>query len=213
MRLTIGGPLYAAGGPSWGLEAPMVRMRFEIEDRFEASRAELEALLEDPELYPRMARDLPGIERIELLAEDEADGVVRRRVRYTPAAVDARLPAAARGRLTAEMMVWVEESRFFRREHRLEYRVEPNLPDKWRAKFASHGEFRFVEVAGGVRRTIVGEVTVRMPLVGSLIERRLIQELRESFRAEAALLAGWLEERRAASRGGVGDRAAGAAAQ
>ena len=187
-------------------------MRFEIEDMFAASRAELEALLEDPELYPRMARDLPGIERIELLAQDEADGVVRRRVRYTPAGVDERLPAAARGRLTPEMMVWVEESCFFRREHRLEYRVEPNLPDKWRAKFTSRGEFTFAEVAGGVRRTIVGEVTVRMPLVGGLIERRLVQELRTSFRAEAALLAGWLEERRAGSAGGARSRTAGAAA-
>jgi len=121
-------------------------------------------------------------------------------VRYTPAGVEARLPAAARGRLTAEMMVWVEESRFFRREHRLEYRVEPNLPEKWRAKFASEGEFRFAEIAGGgVRRTIVGDVTVRMPLVGGMIERRLVAELRASFRAEAAVLARWLEERRGPS--------------
>jgi hypothetical protein len=189
-------------------------MRFEIEDTFAASRAELEALLEDPELYPRMARDLPGLERIELLAQDEADDVVRRRVRYTPAGVEARLPAAARGRLTAEMMVWVEESRFFRREHRLEYRVEPNLPDKWREKFTSHGEFTFAELdGGGVRRRIGGDVTVRMPLVGGLIERRLVQELRASFRAEAALLAGWLEERRAGSTGGARDHCAAAASQ
>src|SRR3954454_21549256 len=105
-----------------------------------------------------MARELPGIERIELLANDERDGVVRRRVRYTPSRAAERIPAIARGRITPEMMVGVEESRFFRREHRLEYAVHPNIPEEWRPQFSSHGEFTFAEAAGGagVARKIAG---------------------------------------------------------
>jgi hypothetical protein len=172
-------------------------MKFEIDDTFSATRAELEGLLEDPDLYPRMARELPGIERIELLDEEAGPELVQRRVRYTPRDAAGRIPALARGRITPEMMVWVEESRFYRREHRIAYRVEPNLPAEWREQFVSQGEFRFTEVDGGVARRIAGEVVVRVPVFGGLVERRLVKELRESFRAEAAVLAAWLAERRA----------------
>src|SRR6266542_834403 len=142
-------------------------MRFEIDDTFAATVEELEALLDEPELYPRMARALPNIERIELLDEAERDGVMRRRVRYTPSREAAeRIPAIARGRLRPEMMVWVEESCFWRSEHRLEYSVMPNIPEEWRGQFTSRGEFRFSEGAepdgggggGGVARRIAGEV-------------------------------------------------------
>jgi hypothetical protein len=175
----------------------LISMRFEIDDTFAATLEELEELLGDPDLYPRMARELPGIERIELLAEHESDGVVQRRVRYTPRDPGERIPAIGRARITPDMMVWVEESRFIRREHRIEYRVEPNLPAEWREQFASHGEFMFTSVAGGVARRIAGEVVVRVPVFGSIVERRLVKELRASFRAEAAVLATWLAERRA----------------
>jgi hypothetical protein len=177
-------------------------VRFEIDDTFAATRAELEGLLDEPDLYPRMARELPNIERIELLDADERDGVVRRRVRYTPSGAAERIPAMARGRITPEMMVWVEESRFWRREHRLEYRVEPNIPEKWKGQFTSQGEFTFREIEGGVARKIAGEVIVRVPVVGGLVERQLIKDLRGSFRAEAAILATWLAERRAQTRTG-----------
>jgi hypothetical protein len=173
-------------------------VRFEIDDTFATSRAELEALLDEPDLYPRMARELPNIERIELLESEERDGVVRRLVRYTPRGAAERIPALARGRITPEMMVWLEESRFIRREHRLEYRVEPNIPVQWKDQFTSQGEFTFSEVGNGVARKIAGEVVVRVPMVGALVERHLIKDLRASFRAEAAILTAWLAERQAA---------------
>jgi hypothetical protein len=148
-----------------------------------------------------MARELPDIERIEVLESEEQDGVMRRRVRYTPSRAAEKIPALARGRLTPEMMVWVEESRFYRREHRLEYTVHPNLPDDWREQFTSRGEFTFADVPGAgecrVARKIAGEVIVRVPVVGGMVERQLVKGLRASFRAEAAILAAWLVERRA----------------
>lgn len=168
-------------------------MRFTIEDTFATTLARFEALLDDPALYPRMARELPGIERIEVLASEERDGVLRRRVRYTPRA-EGKIPAFARGRVSAEMLVFVEESAFFRAEHRIDYRVEPNLPPRWREHFASHGRFLLTAVPGGVMRRIEGEVQVRVPVVGRLVERILVDDLRQSFAADAAVLRRWLAE-------------------
>lgn len=166
-------------------------MRFHIDDVFATTLDRFEALLDDPDLYPRMARELPGILRIELLAAEEVDGVLRRRVRYTPDAAH-KIPSFARGRITPELLVFVEESVFDRAAHRIDYRVEPNLPPKWRDRFASHGCFTFAPVADGVARRIEGEVEVRVPVLGGIAERLLVEDVKRSFAAEAAVLRRWL---------------------
>jgi hypothetical protein len=168
-------------------------LRFAIEHRFATSVERIESLLHHPDLYARMQRVLPGIERIELLDQEERDRVVRRRVRYTPRAED-KLPSFARGIINPEMLIWVEESTIYRDQHRIEYRVLPNLPAKWTDRFSSHGTFRFVAGERGVTRHIDGEIVVRAPLVGRIVERMLVKEVTLSFTAEAAEIATWLLE-------------------
>ena len=116
---------------------------------------------------------------------------MRRRVRYTPRAHD-RVPSFGRGLVTPEMLIWVEESAYDRARQRIDYRVEPNLPERWRDRFDSRGAFTFREEAGGVVRRVDGEVTVRVPLVGVLAERVLVREVRAGFDADATVLASWL---------------------
>lgn len=169
-------------------------VRFQIDDLFATTLDRFEALLDDPELYPRMARELPGIARIELVDAAEVDGVLRRRVRYTPDAA-RKIPSFARGRITPDMLVFVEESRFDRAAHTIDYRVEPNLPDKWRDRFASHGRFTFRARPDGVARRIEGEVQVRVPVLGIIAERLLVDDVKRSFGAEAEVLRRWLADR------------------
>jgi hypothetical protein len=169
-------------------------VHFGIDNRFAASLERFEALIEDPELYPRMQRALPGMAAIEVLSWQEVDGVLTRKVRYTPRAED-KIPAFGRAVITPEMLIWTEESAFDRRAHRIDYRIEPNIPAKWRDRFASRGFFTFAEHHGEVARRIEGEVTVRVPLLGGIVERMIIKELKHSFAAEAAELTAWLAER------------------
>ena len=166
-------------------------MRFSVEHKLPGTLDRLDALLVDARLYERLAQALPGIERIELLSSEERDGKLRRRVRYTPRAED-RLPAFARGAITPEMLIWIEESVFDRAAHRIDYQVTPNIPERWRDRFESRGAFHFDEIADGVVRRIEGEVVVRVPLVGTIAERLLIKEVRAGFDADAAVLTGWL---------------------
>lgn len=166
-------------------------MRFSVEHTLPGTLARLEALIADPQLCQRLERALPGLERIELLSSEEASGVLRRRVRYTPRAHD-RVPSFGRGLVTPEMLIWVEESAYDRARQRIDYRVEPNLPERWRDRFDSRGCFTFREAAGGLVRRVEGEVTVRVPLVGVLAERLLVREVRAGFEADAAVLATWL---------------------
>ncbi len=168
-------------------------MRFAIDHSFATSLERFESLLHDPNLYARMERVLPGIERIELIEQHEQDGVVHRRVRYTPRAED-KLPSFARGIISPEMLIWTEESAIYRHQHRIEYRVLPNLPERWRDRFSSHGSFRFAATPRGVTRHIEGELVVRAPLFGRIVERMLVKEVTQSFSAEAAELTAWLAE-------------------
>lgn len=166
-------------------------MRFSVEHRLPGTLARLESLIADPQLYERLARALPGLERIELIASEEANGVLRRRVRYTPRAHDC-VPSFGRGLVTPEMLIWVEESVYDRALQRIDYRVEPNLPERWRDRVDSRGTFTFRQEPGGVVRRVEGEITVRVPLVGVLAERVLVREVRAGFDADATVLASWL---------------------
>lgn len=166
-------------------------MRFAVEHRFATTLARFESLLDDPLLYDKLERELPGIDKIELLSSHETDGVVHRRVRYTPRA-DGKIPAFGRGLVTPEMLAWVEDSTFRRSLHRIDYRVEPNLPERWRDQFQSHGSFHLHEAAGEVIRRVEGEVIVRVALFGPIVERMLVNELKKGFSSDAQVLRGWL---------------------
>jgi hypothetical protein len=168
-------------------------MRFSLDHRFDCTVARMEALLEDPDLYPRMQRSLPGMERIELLSQEESDGVLRRRVRYTPRA-EEKIPSFGRGIITPEMLIWTEHSAFHRAAHRIDYRIEPNLPGKWKDRFESTGSFLYRAAGHGVERTIEGEVIVHVPLLGKIVERMLVKELTHSFSIESEVLTAWLAE-------------------
>ncbi len=164
-------------------------MRFTVEHRLPGTLERLSSLIADPQLYDRLAPELPGLERIELILSEETDGRLRRRVRYTPR---AQVPSFGRGLVTAEMMIWVEESVFDRAAQRIDYRVTPNLPERWRDRFDSHGCFTFRQEADGVVRRIEGEVVVRVPIVGAIAERLLVKEVRAGFDADAEVLTRWL---------------------
>lgn len=166
-------------------------MRFSVEHTLPGTLASLESLLVDPHTYDRLERELPGFERIELLASEETGGVLRRRVRYTPRAHD-RVPAFGRGLVTPEMLVWIEESAYDRAQQRIDYTTHPNLPERWRHRFDSSGRFTFRQASSGVLRRIEGEINVRMPLVGGLAERVLVREVVTAFDTDATLLASWL---------------------
>lgn len=172
--------------------------RFTIEDRFDATVEEFEALLNAADFYARLQAAMPGIHAIEPLARDEDEREVRRRVRYTPN-VDGKIPAFGRAFVKPSMLSWIEESAYDKTAHRFRYRIVPNLPAAWRDRFDSHGEYTLrpsTTGGGGLERRIDGEIHVRVPLFGRRVERMLRSEVEHNFRAEAAALVDWLRSRR-----------------
>jgi hypothetical protein len=170
-------------------------VKFVIEDRFNATLAEFERLLDDPSLHLRLAQAMPGLESIEPLERVDEGATVRRRVRYTPN-TDGKIPSFGRHLVKPSMLRWIEESTFDKARHRFDYRILPNLPEAWRERFRSHGSYQLSEAAGAVLRRIEGEVVVLLPLLGRTVEKLLVREVGENFRAEAAAMTALLREAR-----------------
>ena len=51
---------------------------------------------------------------------------------------------------------------------------------------------RVVEAGGGTERTVKGELRVKVPLVGSKVERAIVDGLREIATAQQRLVEDWL---------------------
>ena len=92
----------------------------------------------------------------------------------------------------ASMLRWIEESTYDKARHRFDYRILPNLPESWRDRFQSHGSYQLTQEGALVHRRIEGEIVVRVPLLGRTVEKLLVREVTENFRAEAEAMSAML---------------------
>ncbi len=138
--------------------------------------------------YEAAMQQETGITR-ELLEDRQAGAIRRRRTRMTSA---AELPAVAQSvvgakKLSYELIEEINEADFAVR-----WEVKP---DRIGDKVEARGSYRFAEAPGGAERTMLGTVTVRVPLVGGRIESAVAEELRAGYDKAHAFATRWLLER------------------
>jgi hypothetical protein len=68
-------------------------------------------------------------------------------------------------------------------------------PEHHESLLRCHAELRFTPTSEGTRRSMRGDLSVRVPLVGGRAERALAPAIVSRIDVEAELLAGWLSER------------------
>jgi hypothetical protein len=162
---------------------------FRIEQRIAGSVDEVARAYADPELYPALG-ELPKVGRPEVLSAEVDGDVVRLRIHYQ---FTGSLPPAASAVLDPKKLTWVEESTHDRVAHTVTWRL---VPDHYGDRFRAQGTYRF-RVDGDVAvRETRGDLVVRTPFVGRLVERALVSGLREHLEAEAPLVAAWIAEHR-----------------
>jgi hypothetical protein len=166
-------------------------VKFELLHTFQTDLATFERALFDPRLLPLLERSLDAVRTIERLERSDDGRSVRLRTRYVPA---AELPSFARGKLQPEMLEWVEEATYDRDQHRFDYRILPNIPERWHDRFRSQGSYTLVERGGEVARTIDGEVAIKVALVGGMAERYVIGQVKKNFDQEAGVLRDFLKD-------------------
>lgn len=165
-------------------------MHFSITHELDAPIDALELALLSPDLGPLLGDAMESLASVETRTH-ELDGDRFRRVwRF-----QARAPLKALRSLevSREMMVW-DERWTYRRSHRAAEwsilprpEVDPEAP--WRRNISAAGTYHLDPLADGrTRRTVSGDLKVVLKLIGPLVERMALAELKRAYAEEAKLL-------------------------
>jgi hypothetical protein len=156
-------------------------VKFEIVQDLRATPAAVDGALIDPAFLVRMA-ELPKLGSAEVVSQDRDGDTMRQDVRYL---FQAQLSSAVTRVVDPDRLTWVERSICDLVSHRTECEIRPDnyggmLNGRYSSLVVASGE--------GARRTLTGELKVKVPLVGGKVERAIVGGLEENAAAQIALI-------------------------
>jgi hypothetical protein len=157
-------------------------MRFEIVQTIPAAADAVDAALVDPTFLARMV-ELPKLGSAEVVEQRRDGDVVVQDVRYL---FRAQLSSAVTRFVDPDRLTWVERSTCDLAAHRTRCVIRP---DHYASMLEGRYDAVIADGGGTSRRTITGELSVRVPLVGGRAERAIVDGIRENAAAQADLLA------------------------
>lgn len=160
-------------------------MRFEIEQHFDGSLADVETAFVDPGFLESLA-SLPKLGAPVLLDQHATDATVTQRVAYR---FVGDVNAAVRRVVDPARLTWVEESTLDRATHVTTWRI---VPDHYANMIRCSGTFTLAADGDRTRRTTEADMRVSVPLVGGRVERAIVSGLREHAGLEESAMADWL---------------------
>jgi hypothetical protein len=162
-------------------------VQFEISHEFDAPLDVVELALMSPDLGRLLADRFAQMESVQAI-EHTVDGREFRRIWRFQAKVP--LKALQGYRAPRELLNWDDHSSFRLDDHNGQWNVVPrgdgNPDASWRKRFRAAGSYHLARLEDGrTRRTIVGELEVSVKVVGTVLERGVLLELRKAYDAEA----------------------------
>lgn len=155
---------------------------FQLQQHYPFQPSEVMGAMLHPGLHAFLEHHVPDLRsRTELELSRRGD-TVERKVRCVPS---TPIPDAARHLVKPEMITWVEEARFDLSRDTVSIQI---IPAGFRHVFSFVGRIVLEADPGGCRRKVTGEVTIRMPVVGKIVEDYLIEEIRRNMDAEGQAL-------------------------
>ena len=159
-------------------------MHWKFEHQVAAHRAKVERVVLDPRTTSVLPRYMPGIAKAQVLSREERGPITVVRKRFEPSMT---LPAFAKG-VRPDMTQWVETVTWDHRRCEARFEIDANVPDEWKRYFQAEGMYRLEDRGGDTLRVIEGDLSVRVPLMGSFAERYIVGVLRDMFAGEARAL-------------------------
>jgi hypothetical protein len=159
-------------------------LRFEIAHEFDASLGVVEQAVLSPALGQRLSERLTAIETVETVQHELCDGELHRVLRFQAKAPLALLSAYPVAR---DAMRWDEDSRYRLADHASSWSVR--IDPRFERYFGSAGTYRLESVGPNrTRRTVIGELEIRLKMMGRLVERAALTEIKKTYDAEASAL-------------------------
>ena len=165
-------------------------MHFEIAHEFDIPLDALELAVIAPNLADKLDAKVHelsvGIRKVTERSRSFEGGVLERVWNFQ---ASVRLPRFAQGHVTPEMTAWDEQSVYDTATHRGRWTIVPNVKPEWRQYFSAAGTYAIEPLGDGrSRRTVRGDLDLRVRVVGQVGERLIVGEVRKAFEAEAATL-------------------------
>ena len=161
-------------------------MEFQLEHTFDAPIDAVEAAMIDPTFLE--STRLPDVGPPKVLSREEDGDTVTLRVSYH---YTGSLNSLARRVLSTNDVAWVQETVLDRSTHRTTFTVIPKVHAE---RFDCGGVMQLTTTDTTTKRTIDGELKIKVPLFGSRGERLIVPGLRNRMNREAELLDEWLKE-------------------
>ncbi len=162
-------------------------MRFRLTHHFESTPEALWAITDD-EAFERRLGEASKTQRV-TVADDLIDGerVLRRRI-----TVDRKIPRPMQRAIGSDAITYDQITRRRPGENVLHWSIEPVV---LRGRFTGRGTTRVIVTGDGCDRVIEGELTIRVPLLGPKMERRLVDDVSASYERAAELIRETLRSR------------------
>ena len=138
--------------------------------------------------FDRMLMEAAGVSRTTVWDRTEGD---RRlwRMRFVP---NQELPALVAKAVGTKKLVYEQDNNLHEASGVMDWEVFPAVvPDK----VTSKGVMRVTESSRGVERLVEGQIDVRIPLVGSRIEKAIHKSVMSSYERTFEVSLDWLDER------------------
>lgn len=159
-------------------------MNFDIVQDLTAPADTIDAALVDPGFLIRMAK-LPKLGSAEVVDQRREGDVIYQDVRYL---FEAEMSRAVTRVVDPKLMTWIERSVCDLTTHETQCEIRP---DHYGGLLHGRYQSTIVVIGSSARRTITGEVKVKMPFVGGKVEGAIVGGLRENAAAQVALLNEW----------------------
>lgn len=157
-------------------------MDFTVEQHFEARPASVLELYADPEFHASLGAG-QHIGPPDVVHHERQGDLVVLDIRYR---FTADLPSAARRFVEAERLTWVEKVRIDTTQRSA---TSTLVADHYASLLTATARTSYREDGSGCLRQIEGRLSVKVPLVGSKVERAIVGGIREHLDLEAGAAA------------------------
>jgi hypothetical protein len=161
-------------------------VQFEVVHEFDIPLDALELAVISPNLFQELSKRLHSIESVSQKEHVLTDARLERLWSYR---ANVKIPAFATKYVTPEMCAWDEKSTYDIKRHASEWTILPHVKPEWRKLFTAKGTYTLLQLdSGRTRRTVIGNLELRVPLVRPVAEKLILGEVRKTFDAEAETL-------------------------
>ena len=125
-----------------------------------------------------------------VLTQTETDGILTRRLRFTP---QADLPGPVAAIIGSPKLVWEQINKWSRPTGVLSFEVLPTFITA--DKFSARGTFAVKAAPGGCAVEIDGDIEVRVRFIGGRIEAEVVKQIEDGYAQQKRVSDAWLAER------------------